>query len=53
ERSDSCAVPAAGVVAESVVAWELADALVKQFGQDRIDLLQQNIETHNQYAYNF
>ncbi len=33
ERSDSCAVPAAGVVAESVVAWELADALVEQFGK--------------------
>ena len=26
ERSDSCAVPAAAVVAESVVAWELASS---------------------------
>ena len=29
ERSDSCAVPAASVVAEAVVAWEIANAFVK------------------------
>ena len=38
ERSDSCAVPAASVVAEAVVAWELATALIEQFGLDRITL---------------
>lgn len=43
ERSDSCAVPAAGVVAESVVAWELADALVEQFGKDRMELLNKTL----------
>ena len=32
ERSDSCAVPATSVVAEAVVAWELATALIEQFG---------------------
>ena len=53
ERSDSCAVPAAGVVAESVIAWELAHALVEQFGKDRIDLIQQNITQHNKYAKEF
>ncbi|WP_242255781.1 chorismate synthase [Bacillus cereus group sp. BfR-BA-01379] len=53
ERSDSCAVPAAGVVAESVVAWELAHALVEQFGKDRIELIQQNITQHNKYAKEF
>ncbi|PEJ97557.1 chorismate synthase [Bacillus wiedmannii] len=53
ERSDSCAVPAAGVVAESVVAWELAHALVEQFGKDRMDLIQQNITQHNKYAKEF
>ena len=37
ERSDSCAVPAASVVAENVVAWELARALVDQFYADRFD----------------
>ncbi|MGG0301382.1 chorismate synthase [Bacillus albus] len=53
ERSDSCAVPAAGVVAESVVAWELARALVEQFGKDRMELIQQNITQHNKYAKEF
>ncbi|MFC3884179.1 chorismate synthase [Bacillus songklensis] len=53
ERSDSCAVPAASVVAESVVAWELANSLVEQFGQDRMELIQQNILKHNEYARGF
>lgn len=34
ERSDVCAVPAAAVVAEAVVAWELADAFLDKFGGD-------------------
>jgi chorismate synthase len=38
-RSDVCAVPAAGVVAEAAMAWVLADALVERFGQDRLDLM--------------
>ncbi|MBJ7984489.1 chorismate synthase [Bacillus cereus] len=53
ERSDSCAVPAASVVAEAVVAWELATALIEQFGLDRIDLIRENIEKHNEYARGF
>ncbi len=36
ERSDVCAVPAAAVVAEAVVAWELAAALVEKFGGDTL-----------------
>ncbi|PHA03607.1 chorismate synthase [Bacillus pseudomycoides] len=53
ERSDSCAVPAASVVAEAVVAWELATAVIEQFGTDRIDLIRENIEKHNEYAREF
>ncbi|WP_339193001.1 chorismate synthase [Aeribacillus sp. FSL W8-0870] len=53
ERSDSCAVPAASVVAEAVVAWELAKAIVEQFGLDRIDLIRENIERMKQYAREF
>jgi chorismate synthase len=34
ERSDTCAVPAAGVVAEAMVALALADALLETFGGD-------------------
>jgi chorismate synthase len=53
ERSDSCAVPAASVVAEAVVAWELATALVERFGTDRIDLIKENIRQHNEYVRKF
>lgn len=38
-RSDVCAVPAAGVVAEAMVAWVLAEALVERFGSDRLDAM--------------
>ncbi|WP_420974806.1 chorismate synthase [Bacillus thuringiensis] len=53
ERSDSCAVPAASVVAEAVVAWELATALIEQFGLDRMEMIRENIEKHNEYARGF
>lgn len=53
ERSDSCAVPAASVVAEAVVAWEIASAIVDQFGQDRIDLINENIQKAKDYARKF
>ena len=36
ERSDVCAVPAAAVVGEAVVAWTLADALLEKFGGDTV-----------------
>ncbi|MDE8562365.1 chorismate synthase [Anoxybacillus rupiensis] len=53
ERSDSCAVPAASVVAEAVVAWEIAAAIVDQFGQDRMDLIKANMEQMRRYAREF
>lgn len=36
ERSDVCAVPAAGVIVENVVAFEVAGALVEKFGNDSL-----------------
>lgn len=53
ERSDSCAVPAASVVAEAVVAWEVASALVEQFGQDRLDLIKENVQRMRDHAAEF
>jgi chorismate synthase len=53
ERSDSCAVPAAAVVAESVIAWEIATAIVDQFSSDRLDVLQAAIEEQRRYAREF
>ena len=37
ERTDSCTVPAAGVVGEAMVAFVLADAYRAKFGGDHID----------------
>jgi chorismate synthase len=40
ERSDVCAVPACGVVAEALVAWELAVALQEKWGGDSLKEMQ-------------
>ncbi|GIN56543.1 chorismate synthase 1 [Lederbergia ruris] len=53
ERSDSCAVPAASVVAEAVIAWELAVAVLDQFGHDRMDSLKDSVERHRKYSKEF
>jgi chorismate synthase len=53
ERSDSCAVPAAAVVAENVVAWELASALVEQFNSDRFETFFSEIQRQREYAREF
>ena len=37
ERSDTCAVPAAAVVAEQMVAYVLADEMSRSFGGDTVD----------------
>lgn len=43
QRSDVCAVPAAGVVAEAMVLLTLADAVTEKFGSDSIDEIRRNI----------
>jgi chorismate synthase len=40
ERSDVCAVPAAGVILENVVAFEIAAALIEKFGGDSLTEMQ-------------
>jgi chorismate synthase len=44
ERSDTCVVPAAGVVGEAMVAWVLADALLEKFGGDSLSELLEHVE---------
>ena len=44
QRSDVCAVPAAGVVAEAMVALVLADAVVEKFGGDNISEVKRNYQ---------
>jgi chorismate synthase len=46
ERTDVCAVPAAGVVCEAVVALVLADALLEQFGGDTVSDLRAALERY-------
>lgn len=44
QRSDVCAVPAAGVVGEAMLALVLADALVEKFGGDSLHETRRNVE---------
>ena len=46
ERSDVCAAPAAAVVGESVVAFELANALLDKFGGDSLREIKRNYENY-------
>jgi len=44
QRSDVCAVPAAGVVAEAMVALVLADVALQKFGGDSVEETRRNLE---------
>jgi chorismate synthase len=46
QRSDVCAVPAAGVVAEAMVALVLADAALEKFGGDSVEESRRNCESY-------
>ncbi|MBP2374861.1 chorismate synthase [Paeniglutamicibacter psychrophenolicus] len=46
QRSDVCAVPAAGVVAEAMVALVLAQAMLEKFGGDSITEVKRNVENY-------
>jgi chorismate synthase len=46
ERSDVCAAPAAAVVGESVVAFELANAFLEKFGGDSLREIKRNYESY-------
>ena len=45
QRSDACAVPAAGVIAEAMVALVLADALLEKFGGDHVSETKRNVDS--------
>lgn len=44
ERSDTCVVPAGGVVGEAMVSWVAADALLEKFGGDSLTELLDHLE---------
>ncbi|MDM3491050.1 chorismate synthase [Staphylococcus aureus] len=53
ERSDSCAVPAASIVCEHVVAFEVAKALLEEFQSNYIEQLKQQIIERRQLNIEF
>lgn len=46
QRSDVCAVPAAGIVAEAMVALVLADAVLEKFGGDSVQETRRNAQSY-------
>ncbi len=50
ERSDVCVVPAAGVIAEAMVAWVLACAVIDKFGGDTLIEIRQRVQEFKNYV---
>ena len=53
ERSDICTVPAAGVVGEAVIAFEMANAMVEKFGGDSLEEMKRNFDAYQAYVRAF
>ena len=49
ERTDSCAVPAASIIAESMLCFVLADAIIEKFGGDSIEQLKAHMKATAKY----
>ena len=53
ERSDPTALPAAGVVMESVVATVIANEMLEKFSSDNLEELKAAVASHRNYVKNF
>ncbi|MCV4230197.1 chorismate synthase [Virgibacillus sp. LDC1] len=53
ERSDACAVPAASVVMEHVVTWEVAKAFLEKFGGDSMEEIHANYQSYLKQLENY
>lgn len=53
ERADVCAVPAASIVGEGVVAVELAKAFTDKFGGDSMQEIKNNYKNYQDYVLNY
>lgn len=53
ERSDHCAVPAACVIGENVVALTLADAFLDKFGGDSLEEIKRNVMSYQEQIARF
>ncbi|MFO7888471.1 MAG: chorismate synthase [Eubacteriales bacterium] len=52
ERSDVCAVPAAGVILENIAAWVITDEFLKKFGGDSLEEIKDNYNNYLSYIEN-
>ncbi|ADV67188.1 chorismate synthase [Deinococcus maricopensis] len=50
ERSDTTAVPAAGVILQTVIGWVLAEAMLEKFGGDTLPELQERVAAARAFA---
>lgn len=53
ERSDTTAVPAAGVILQCVIGWVLAEAMLEKFGGDTLPELQERVAAARAYAQSY
>jgi chorismate synthase len=53
ERSDPTALPAAGVVMESVVATVIANEILEKFSSDNLQELKEAVASHRHYVKHF
>ena len=53
ERSDICAVPAAGVIGEAMVALTITDAFLEKFGGDSMKEIQQHYDSYVHHIKEF
>jgi chorismate synthase len=53
ERSDVCAIPAAAVIAESVVAFVIGQAFLEKFGGDSLTEIRRNYEGYREQVRHF
>ncbi|HMK49243.1 MAG TPA: chorismate synthase [Thermodesulfovibrionales bacterium] len=53
ERSDVCAVPAASVIGEAMVALTVADAFLEKFGGDNMSETKRNYDSYMEYVKKF
>jgi len=49
ERTDSCAVPAASIIAESMLCFVIADAILEKFGGDSMSQLKAHMKSTAKY----
>ena len=49
ERTDSCSVPAASIIAESMVSFVICDALLEKFGGDSLEDLLAHLKVSAKY----